>query len=166
MVGHPTILFRSTIGAALLSALLLSTPAQAGLLGGGGGRLAGGFGGGLNGALTPRSLNVGGEGTGTASRNGASLPRGEKATQKAGEAVRGTKEAGAAGTNAIAPAADAPSSPPAPTGSSAKSGSLGGQGSLAATTRGADASAHGSAQASRADRSVSADTSAQGSASR
>jgi hypothetical protein len=163
MVRHSTTLFRSTIGASLLSALLLSNPAQAGLLGGGSGGLGGGFGGGLNGALTPRSLNVGGEGTGTVSRNGAPVPRGEKATQKAGDAVRGAKDS----ASAAAPATEAPSSPPAPTSSAnAKSGSLSGQGGMAATTRHVDASAQGSAQASRSDRSLSADTSAQGSAGR
>lgn len=237
------ILFRSTIGASLLSALLLSGPAHAGLLGGGGG-LAAGFGGGLNGGLTPRSLSVSGEGTGSVSRNGAPVPRGEKAARKADEGVQGAKDAGSAaaakgadtqaqttqsaqdkgatlrerigqvggsatsstgaaatvsrdgasraaqadvgsqasgmvGRNApsATPApssSDAPAAPtseaqpaaPAPTSAGSTDRSLAGKGGMAVTTQRADASAQGSAEASRSDRSVSGEASAQGRASR
>ena len=152
-------LVRSTLATALLSALVLSQPAHAGLLGGAGG------GGGLAGNLQTRGLGVGGSAAGQFSHDAVSLPRGDKAktklddaTQKAGETGRSaaTKGSGvaAAGANASRNAVEK--------GGSATSNASGSVGAA----RGADASATGSAQASRGDRSVSTDASAQGSASR
>jgi hypothetical protein len=151
-------LVRSTLATALLSALVLSQSANAGLLGGGGG-------GGLAGGLQTRGLGVGGNATGQFSHDAVSLPRADKAktklddaTQKAGETGQSaaTKSSGAAaaGANASRNAVEK--------GSSATSSTSGNVGAA----RGADASATGSAQASRGDRSVSTDASAQGSASR
>lgn len=91
MVKHST-LFNSTVGAALLSTLLVSTSAHAGLLGGGG--AAGGLGGGLNGAFTPRSLSLDGQAAGQASRDGGLLQSRHAAKDKAGDAVQNGKDAG------------------------------------------------------------------------
>ena len=96
MVKHST-LFQSTVGAALLSTLLLSTSAHAGLLGGGGS--AGGFGGGLNGAFTPRSLNLDGQVAGQSSRDGALLPSRDAVKDKAGDVVQNGKDAGHSGAS-------------------------------------------------------------------
>jgi hypothetical protein len=232
MVKHST-LFQSTIGAALLSTLLLSTSAHAGLLGGGG--AAGGFGGGLNGAFTPRSLNLDGQAAGQASRDGALLPSRDAVKDKAGDTVHNGKDAGqsgaakaahtqatvtdsarndagkmreqagqasgtASGTAAAtagasrnaasrsthadgmaqaggtlsrtaptatpdAPAAPAAAAPAAPAPSSNNAAPMKNTastgGGMAAATRRADASASGSGQVSRADRSANADASAQ-----
>lgn len=237
MVKHST-LFQSTIGVALLSTLLLSTSAHAGLLGGGGS--AGGFGGGLNGAFTPRSLNLDGQAAGHASRDGALLPSRDAVKDKAGDALQNGKDAGqsgaskanvtkatvtdgarnnaglvreqasnasgnasgsaaagagasrnaasrstqadgmaqaggalsrtAPGTMPGAPAAPTAAAPAAPTPSSNNAAPTSNTAStasgIAAATRRADASASGSGQASRTDRSVNADASAQGSVQR
>lgn len=94
MMFNPRFLTRTTLATALVSALCLSSAAHAGLLGGGGGGLTGGAGGGLTGGLGPRSLDIGGQASGSASRDGQALPRGEKAVQKVDEAKQKGQELG------------------------------------------------------------------------
>lgn len=98
MNKHSMTLLTRASGAALLSSLLLSSPAHAGLLGGGSGSL----GGGLNGGLTPRSLDIGGQANGSAQRDGTLLPRrpvqsgkevGQRAAAQAAEARAGAAHA-------------------------------------------------------------------------
>jgi len=164
MVKHST-LFQPTIGAALLSALLLSTSAHAGLLGGG---AAGGLGGGLSGGLTPRSLNIDGQVAGQASRDGALAPSRDVVKNKAGDAVQTGKDAGQSGAakaaetkSAVADGAHEQAGKlREQTGNT--SGKAIGNVSGTAATRRADVSADGSGQASRTDRAVRADASAQG----
>lgn len=86
MFNRQTIV-RSTLATALLSALVLSQGAHAGLLGGGGG-LAGGLGGSLGGGFGPRSLDVAGAAAGQFARHGDTLARGEGAARAAGEIDR------------------------------------------------------------------------------
>ncbi|MEO6625774.1 MAG: hypothetical protein ABIN37_13230 [Burkholderiaceae bacterium] len=180
-------LVRSTLATALLSALVLSQSAHAGLLGGG--SASGSLGGALGGGFGPRSLDIGGAGAGSGhlSRDAVSPPRGDKALQKAGEAktmMGGKAEAvkQAAGDKADDGSADRSAglglmsqgagtlsrSDAAPSAMSDAPAKPALQPTPPATTatRKADASAGASAQASRNERSVSADGSAQASARR
>ena len=137
-------LVRTTVASALLSALVLTQTAHAGLLGGGGGGLGGGLGGGFG----SRSLDIGGNAAGQVSRDGTSLPRGQRALEKAGDAkATTTDKADEAKQSATDKASDS-----AATGANTardRAGQLGGT---------ATGSASGSAAASRnaADRSVNA----------
>lgn len=203
-------LVRTNIAIALLSALVLTQTAHAGLLGGGSGGLGGGAG--LGGGFGPRSLDIGGNAAGQISRDGGQLPRSQRALEKTsdvkaiaidktdaakqsstdragnlggmaegsaagsatasrrGEAPTATPGAMTAPTTAMpTPAAmqtPTPSPMPTATPTPASTGSAGGNGGAALATRKVDASFTGSAQASRADRSVGAEGSAQGSARR
>jgi len=154
MVKHST-LFHSTIGAALLSTLLLSTSAQAGLLGGGG--AAGGLGGGLSGNFAPSNVGIGGQASGEASRHGALLPRGENAASKVGDTTQAGKDAG---QSAASKAAESKAA--ATDGARDKAGMV----QERAGKVGGNASASGSGQTSRSDRSVNAEASAQGGVTR
>lgn len=77
MAQHST-LVPSTIATALLSTLLLSTPAHAGPLGG---AVGGGFGGGLSGGLSSATVGAGGQ----LSRGGEPLAARDRVANKAAE---------------------------------------------------------------------------------
>lgn len=84
-------LIRSTLATALLSAMFLSLPAHAGLLGGAigvTGGLGAGIAGGMGGGFGPGSMNAGGmaagQAAGQATGQGAFMPRVPEFTQQAG----------------------------------------------------------------------------------
>jgi hypothetical protein len=156
MVKQSTLL-HSTIGAAVLSTLLLSTSANAGLLGGGGAA------GGLNGGVSQRSLSLSERAKGE-----ATLPRGDKAGQKVGDTTQAGKDAGhAAASKAADTKAAVTDSARGEAGRlQERAGNVSGNASGTAAA-GADVSrnaahAGGTAEVSRDDRSVSGDASARG----
>lgn len=156
MAQHST-LVPSAIATALLSTLLLSTPAHAGLLGGGAG---GGFGGGLSGGLSSATVGAGGRAGAEISRGGDPLAARDRIARKTAETTQAGDEAGRA---AVSKAAD--------TRAAAAQGVHDTRSQLQeragdAAGAGAGASVTGSAQASPADRSLSAEASAGGSAKR
>jgi len=170
MFKHQT-LVRSAIASALFSAVLVTIPAQAGLLGGSAGtvgRLAGG----ASGSFGPGNMNVGGTalGQGALSTNSTNpLPRGDKALNAARQVTiedQSAKQAAATNGTAMATGsttgaaqgsgeASAIKTPPMPT-------------TAPASTRSAQMSANGTgtAQASRDSAQVRGDASAQGSVGR
>lgn len=182
----------STLVAALLSAMSLSLPAHAGLLGGAT-SVTGGLGAGFGGGSGAGRMDIGGATAGQASaRQGAFLPRGEDFTRKAGGAEQATSAniseqgsasraragslgsdvtgAGIAGANLSRDAAQRAGS------AGTMNRTMGAGGATAAdnnhdaatSSRQADASANGSgsAQASGENVSVESTASAQGSVSR
>jgi hypothetical protein len=161
-------LVRCTVSMAVCAACFITASAQAGPLGAGGA-----IGGGLNGGVVPRHLDVAGQ---AGAHGSATLPRGDKARDAAGAAVSKAGEAKAQATDkAVEARAGA-----AATGQAAKDAALDKAADAKAATHGktwvsgaaktsaempaGDASAGGSAQASRERGVINTRASVQGSA--